>query len=116
MISEWFIWCDTKTEHKARKLLDRVAACLQRTPTITGVEYDVDTPGYTVNFRIELKSDRWNDAVVELIALGQEVADTWRIYSPGSPRIHEYACIFAGETRISGVVGIEGSIDTRTWT
>ncbi len=40
MNSQWTIWTDTKDERKSRKLLDRVAKELKRTPTNVHAELD----------------------------------------------------------------------------
>jgi hypothetical protein len=113
MNSEWFIWCLTKDERKARKLLDRVVDKLSRAPGNVAIHPDEDIPGFEVRFDITLRSSSWNDSIIELIDLGYEVADSWIILPGWSGRsIYESAESFSDECRVSGVRRIQWHIDS----
>lgn len=112
MKSEWFIWCVTKNERKAQKILDRVADGLNHAPENVCINPDEDIPGYSLRFDIPIRAVSWNDTIVELVDLGYRVADTWVIL-PGWARhsIYESAEAFSDECRITGVRRISWHID-----
>jgi hypothetical protein len=75
----WKIWTAAKTEDKALRVSKRVQAALGREIVDQGIEPYAKTGGFLVCFSVELESEvwNWNDAVAEVIELGQRVGHEW---------------------------------------
>ena len=81
MTSQWIIWCDCRDERKVRRVLDRVAEVLTRSPT--NVSVDLDDGLYVVRFHLPVVAQTWGDMVLELIQIGYTLGDRWMI-GPGT--------------------------------
>jgi hypothetical protein len=103
MTSEWTIWVDATTEEKALVLLNRVASEMDREPRNAFVAACDETGGHKGTFSIDISALSWNDAVVEVIDLGQRVGYDWQLL--GS--ILDDAEAISGKTRLSGVKFIQ---------
>lgn len=89
---------------KARKVLSRVEETLGR--TFANVNFEAEESGYAVSCTLALQSVGWNDAVVELLELGHQIAAIWQITN-GSECIRKQ---FSGEAKkpnLFKVAGIE---------
>jgi len=98
----WRMWVDAKTEEKSLKLCDRLLDRMKKDASEKRVEPYPKTGGFVVSFATELKSERWNDAVVEAMALGQRVGYGWQLIGsvldgPGG---------WSNRTTVSGVKSI----------
>ena len=102
------LWCATKTEAKARRVSGRFIELAEITVDgEIGFQPDPDIPGISVHFRSNLRSTRWNDAIVELIGTGQKVADQWTLM--GSVTRSLSGC--AREVKIPGIALSEWTLD-----
>ena len=79
IISKWKLFLDAKSEKRSTKILDKVSSLLRRDIRNEKVESSPETGGYAVMFEVDMKSSRWNDAVVEVIELGQKIGDGWTL-------------------------------------
>ncbi len=77
MQSIWKLWVTAKTEQTARRIYTRVTGRIAYPATLLTIEPYPKTEGFVVTFQVTLASQTWNDAVVEVIALGQRVAYGW---------------------------------------
>ena len=102
----WKIWVDAKTEKKSLRLCARIRERMGREASDMRVEPYPKTGGFVVGFVVGLESTRWNDAVVEAIALGQRVGYGWVI--AGSVRDEPSGC--SDRVSISGVQSMEWSL------
>jgi hypothetical protein len=100
------MWVDAKTEEKALKLCDRILKRMGRDASAKGVEPYPKTGGFVVSFAIGLEHARWNDAVIEAIALGQRVGDGWAL----SGSIGDDPRGWSNRTNIAGVESIEWTL------
>ena len=75
----WRIWCDARTEQKALKLYHCVIDAIGREATRRKIEPYPKINGYVIEFDVALASQAWNDAVVEVIELGQRFATGWQL-------------------------------------
>lgn len=96
------MWVDAKTEEKALKLCDRVLQRMERAATEKSVEPYPKTGVYVVSFVIGLEHARWNDAVVETIALGQRVGHGWAL----SGSVEDDPGGWSNRTNVAGVESI----------
>lgn len=103
LFSVWKIWVDARTETKARVLLSRVLKKMRCTAEVRWIEPYPKINGFVVCFSISIESQRWNDAVVETIELGQRFAHGWGL--GGGIYQDPEAC--SNRTSISGVVMAE---------
>jgi hypothetical protein len=106
MTSRWTMWVDATTEKKALLLLNRLAAEMERESIDASIRLNEKTGGYEVRFAVPLQHASWNDAVVELIDLGQRVGYEWELR--GS--ILDDAEAASGRPRISGVQAIQWNL------
>ena len=113
MKSEWFIWCVTKNEPKAMKLLARVAEGLDCTPDDVWSEWDEDIPGYSVHFTLPVNGRSWADGIIWLFDLGYHIAVLW-IVLPGwrDRSICDGAEAFSDDCRIPGVRRIQWRMES----
>lgn len=103
MNSRWTIWIDAKTEAKCSDLLDRLAVALQRTLKDLDVRLDPNTGSHKASCTVALEATSWNDAVVEVISLGQSVGYAWSLR--GSVRDDLQGDCMSG--RIAGIEGLQ---------
>jgi hypothetical protein len=104
----WILWCETKTEAKARGVSARFIELTGiAVDGEVGCQPDPDIPGFDVHFRSKLRSTRWNDAIVELIGTGQKVADAWTLMGTVTGSLS--AC--ARQVKIPGIVLSEWTVD-----
>ena len=75
----WRIWCDARTEQKALKLYHRVIDAIGGEATRPKIEPYPKINGFMIAFDVALASQAWNDAVVEVIELGQRFAIGWQL-------------------------------------
>ena len=99
----WKMWVDARTEAKALKLCDRVLERMGRSASEKRVEPYPKTGGFVVSFAVALEHARWNDAVVEAIALGQRVGYGWAL----SGWIEDGPAASSDRTNIAGVKSIQ---------
>ncbi len=90
MHSFWRIWCDARTQQKALKLYNRVTSALGRDVTLRSIEPYPKINGFMINFDLPLASQTWNDAVVEVIRLGQCFAVGWQILVASSKLLMQF--------------------------
>lgn len=102
----WNMWVDAKTEEKALKLCCLLLERLEKETSGKKVEPYPKTGGFVVSFATNLESARWNDAVVEAIALGERAGHGWML--TGS--VHDQLSGWSNEANISGVVSIEWTL------
>jgi len=100
MYSFWRIWCDAHTQPKAFKLYNRVIDALEREVTLHSIEPYSKINGFVIDFELPLNSEAWNDAVVEVIELGQHFAVGWQLFGTIQ---HDLDAI-SNQTSITGVV------------
>lgn len=79
MTSFWTIWVDATTERKALTLLGRFSREIGREPRDVTVSPYEKTGGHKITFAVPLANESWNDAVVELIDLGQRIGYEWQL-------------------------------------
>jgi hypothetical protein len=99
----WRMWVDAGTEAKALKLCDRVLERMERSASGIRVEPYPKTGGFVVSFAVALEHARWNDAVVEAIALGQRVGHGWVL----SGWIEDGPAASSNVTNVAGVKSIQ---------
>jgi hypothetical protein len=105
MTSHWRIWVNATTKDKALILLNRIAAEIGRVPLVAVASCSEDG-GHRITFQVPLESKSWNDAVVELIALGERVGYAWQLMGSilDDPEGRSY------KSRVSGVLAIQWSL------
>lgn len=108
--SEWLIWCVTKNEYKAQKLLKRVAAALECEPLDVRCHPDVDIPGFSISFRLPIEGETWAEKMLWLLDIGNRVADAWIVQPVRGGSIRKSACGFSDHCRITGVRRIQWDI------
>ena len=79
MKSKWKLFLDEKSEKRSEKILDKVSSLLGRDIRKEKVKKSPQTGGYVVMFEVKMESSRWNDAVVEVIELGQRIGEGWTL-------------------------------------
>jgi hypothetical protein len=99
----WRMWVGARTEEKALKLCDQLLERMGKETSEKVAEPDPKTGGFMVSFVTGLEHERWNDAVVEAIALGQRVGHGWAL----SGSIDDDPRGWSGRTSITGVDSIE---------
>jgi len=108
MAAEWSAWSDATSEKSARNVATRLLRQLGRpADQLTCAPYP-QTGGWTFPFHTLLEGARWNDYVVDVIALGQRVASAWTLsgdvgHSPEG---------WSTKSRISGVTAIQWWLQT----
>ena len=102
----WNMWMDAKTREKALKLCDRILEHMDVEALEKTVEPYPKTGGFVVSFATRLASERWRDAVVEAIALGQRLGYEWRLM--GS--VHDNPSGWSNQVNVSGVESIEWTL------
>lgn len=102
----WKMWVDARTEEKALKLCDRILKRMEKDSSERRAEPYPKTGGYVVSFTTDLEHARWNDAVVEAIALGQRVGHGWTL----SGSVEDNVSGWSNRTNIAGVESIEWSL------
>jgi hypothetical protein len=103
MRSLWKIWVEAKSEDKALRVSERVRGLLGREAVDQDIEPYPKIAGFLVIFWVELRSEAWNDCVVELIELGQRVGHEWIL----SGEILGDPSGWSNKPRVSGVKAIE---------
>jgi hypothetical protein len=103
MHSIWKLWVTTKTEAKARRVYARVIDRMDCPATLLTIEPYPKIDGFVVTYQVALTSRAWNDAVVEVIALGQRFAYGWYI----SGTITQDPSATADRTSVAGVTMTE---------
>lgn len=78
MHSDWRLLLAAKTNDKAHRILRNVTGELGRSLDNIRLQRDWDSR-HTVSFTLTHRENSWNDAVVEVIRLGQLLAAEWRI-------------------------------------
>jgi hypothetical protein len=102
----WKMWVDARTEAKALKLCERILERMGRGAPERSVEPYPKTGGFVVSFAVGLERARWNDAVVEAIALGQRVAHGWTL----SGWIEDSPAASSNQTSVAGVKSIQWTL------
>jgi hypothetical protein len=103
MQSIWKLWVTAKTEPAARRVYSRLIDRMAHPASVLSIEPYPKTGGFIVAFQIILASQEWNDAVVEVIALGQRVAYGW--YITGS--ILEDSSATSNKVSVAGATMVE---------
>ena len=103
MQSVWKLWVTAKTEPAARRVYTRLIDRMAHPATVLAIEPYPKTDGFVVAFQVILASQGWNDAVVEVIALGQRVAYGW--YMTGS--IMDDPSATANQVSVAGATMVE---------
>ncbi|MBV9927872.1 MAG: hypothetical protein JOZ96_22825 [Acidobacteria bacterium] len=106
MNSLWKMWVDARTEEKALKLCERVLERMGRDASDKRAEPYPKTGGFVVSFAVGLEHAEWNDAVVEVIALGQRVAHGWAL----SGSIEDDPDGWSNRTSVAGVESIQWTL------
>jgi hypothetical protein len=99
----WKLWVNARSEQKALKLCERILERMEQEASEKVVEPYPKIRGFVVSFVTSLEHERWNDAVVEAIALGQRVGHGWAL----SGSIHEDPSGWSCRTNLAGVEAIE---------
>lgn len=106
MYSFWKVWINAKAEHHARRVLERVQRALGREAVDHAIEPYPKTRGFLERFRMELRSEGWNDCVIEVIELGQRVGRGWIL----SGDILSDPSGWSNQPSIPGVTAIEWNL------
>lgn len=83
-ISEWCFILYTKKLSSAQRIMGRVFQLIELSPqTISYSSYEkADFRGYRVNLSFQhSQQGSWGDMVLEIIALGQKLGGSWRVYN-----------------------------------
>src|SRR5260221_411205 len=80
MVGLWSAWINAKSEKAARKVNGWLQRQLGRDLLkLSMSRYGQAGDCWVVSFHISLASQNWNDQVVEVIALGQQVGRAWML-------------------------------------
>ena len=101
MHSRWTIWIDTKTAAKCSALLDRLAVAWGRELKNLDVRLDANSGIHKASCTVALEATSWNDAVVEVISLGQSIGYAWSLRGSVLDDV-------AGDCMAGRIAGIEG--------
>jgi len=101
MNARWTVWVDAKTGTECTSLLDRLAVAWGRKLKAVDVRWDSNTNAHKASFTVPLEAASWNDAVVEVIALGQSVGYAWSLRGSVLDDV-------AGDCMKSRIAGING--------
>jgi hypothetical protein len=97
-----------RREPNARQALESLVAMQESSPLDMSLgPYHLG--GFVASFRTVCQAERWNDAVVEVIELGQRIASDWKLAG-------NIACDPSGWTtrsRVSGVSAIHWVLSVR---
>lgn len=104
----WSAWSDAISEKSARNVATRLLRQLGRpADQLTFTPYP-KTGGWTFSFQTRLAGARWNDYVVDVIALGQRVAYAWTLTGD----VFRSTEGWSTKSRISGVTAIQWQLRT----
>ena len=106
--SAWSAWSDATSEQSARHVATRLLRQLGRPADQLTVAPYPKTGGWTFSFHTLLEGARWNDYVVDVIALGQRVAYAWTL----SGDVGQSPEGWSTKSRISGVTAIQWWLQT----
>ena len=104
------VWTDAKTEEKALKVIDKVIVPIDAQADAVILKPYPKTGGYMACFTAALKSEAWNDAVIEAIELGQRVGYDWQL----TGNILDDPGGWSNKAKISGVQSISWHITRNT--
>jgi hypothetical protein len=79
MVSHWSAFVDAKTTEAARRILKCLETEFGRSLDDVSINPNTKTGGHKSTFYVRLVATTWNDAVVEIIELGQRVARAWEL-------------------------------------
>lgn len=108
MISYWVLNCNAKKVKNAATLFNRVAKLLQAELIQRQFEANAGA-GYTIKWELSHNQDNWNDFVVEVLQLAQNIGNGWLITGD----VREECNAWCNRPRVSGVQTIECSIAKR---
>ena len=93
------------TEPNAWRALGRLTTMLNSTPLDVSLAA-YPKGGFVASFRTVCQTDRWNDAVVEVIGLGQRVAFGWLL----SGHVADDLSGWAQKARTSGITAVHWTL------
>jgi hypothetical protein len=97
--SRWKLWVTARTQEKAARVYARVIERMARHPDLLTIEPYPKIDGFVVTYAVPLQSREWNDAIVEVIDLGQRFAHGWCL----SGAITQDPSASAHQTSVAGV-------------
>ena len=77
--SRWTLWTEADTEQQAAHVLERLTAAMRREAQDVRYQPDREHGGMIVRFGVTHADAAWNDLVVDVIALAQQVGQAWTL-------------------------------------
>lgn len=109
---QWLLWCITRTESKALKLLNLIERRLQAVAADVHCHADADIPGYAVYFTTTVEGRAWAEIVLTLIDSGYRAGKYWTVLPGVAGRtVYESAEGFSDECFESGVRRIQWHVE-----
>ncbi|MFC1833598.1 hypothetical protein ACFL2Q_02545 [Thermodesulfobacteriota bacterium] len=110
MKSYWKFWCNAKSEASARILLTRFIDKLHREVSVDAIE-SYHKGGFVISFYLSHDLGIWNDFVVDVIELGQQVGYDWRL----SGDVRSDLSGWCNGSGIAGIQSIEWTCDRKSY-
>ncbi len=98
IFSRWKLWVNANKKENALKVYKWVLGYMKCDATLISIE-PYHKGGFVIEYHIPLMSINWNDAVVEVIELGQRFAHSWYLLGD----VRERPNAIANKTSVSGV-------------
>jgi hypothetical protein len=109
----WSAWINAASEKAARKVFRWLQHQLGRSSSqLTMVKYVQADGCWVVTFHTSLSSQTWNDRVVEVIALGQQVSRGWTL----TGEVHSHLEGWSNEPSIPGINSLRWTLMSHSMT
>lgn len=100
------IWTDAKSKVAAERVFERAIQQLGRVPQSHRVEPYPKTGGYVWQGELEIECTSWENCVVEIIGLGQQLCYAWTL----SGDIQQEVSGWSSQARVVGVKAAEWTL------